>query len=150
MGRFTYIEDPDRARDSEDLIVHNARIKVLSVKVNDIGIEYICRLTDINLEEPVTFCFTVDSRDWQVVSIAKIEESVASNHLEEVKTNVPEVWGYPDDALCYGVQMEDIPQRLGRPIEWDLLILPSGDIDYTHFRYNDPPIPFEKGVKGEQ
>jgi hypothetical protein len=142
MGRFKYTDNENLPRGNTlDPIIHSALIIVQSACMTSNEVEYTCVLTDVNLPEPVRFLFTVDSQQWRVTGLKRLETilQTTDDALEQAKAVVWMVLGDDFDNLCYGIQVRDIPQRLGRPIKYDLHIDSTGRLDFTHFGYDLPP-----------
>jgi hypothetical protein len=139
-SKFTYKDNEDIDRgDTLDPIKDSALIHVISVNYSNTEIEYICKLTDMNLEKPVTFSFTINRQESRVVSVKKLENHVETNKREQAQIQVWTVLGNNDTKeLLYGIHLND-KQRLPRIIEWDLYIDGFGELDYTHLAHDLPP-----------
>lgn len=137
--RFIHVKDPDRDRgDNPEEIIAKAYIEVISAtKVNDTDTIYVCRLTDINLDDPVVFSFTLNSNELRVTSVESVEIPSISNPPEQISVAVDEVLGNNlSGELCYGVVFQN--EKLPKPVEWDLFIDKSGNLSYDHTDYADP------------
>jgi hypothetical protein len=151
MGRFRYSDDNEHLVRGGNLdpIIHSAKLEVESATVTDTGdVEYILTLTDKNLlEGSITFSLVVAKpQESRVTSVTKVQKPAISNPPEQAEATVWTVLGNNDlDELCYGIQIKDIPQRLGRSIiEFDLNIDAANHLDFTHRWYD---IPLEEGTE---
>jgi hypothetical protein len=142
MGRrFTYTDNEDLVRGSTlDPIKHRAYIRAYSATIIDTrDVKYVFTLEDEkNLSKSIAISLIVRFQEWRVIHLNKLETLPTSNPLQDVEAEVWTVLGNDFDELCYGIRFKDIPQRLGRPIEFDLHIDASGELDCTHYGYDLP------------
>ena len=147
MGRFTYVENPEKERDSFfDLIINSAYIKVLSARVNDQGdMESVVTLSDMNLPGgAITLRLIVNTQQRRVTSVEKTTTPVASKTLKEVKIEIHSVLGNDLDELCYGLALEE---AMGLKKEFEIIVRPSGKIDYFDYGDDDLPTQVEKDAQ---